>query len=341
MRQGCGSRRGRFALGCILSLLLFSHKLVQAESAHPCSENVGFGPLGIRGQSYFQMLHLTPTPSAPSTLRKGEWEGQALLTWVNGWAVSKGHYMIDTETLQWTGKLSYALNDRIQFGLELPVLWRGGGYLDRSIEGFHHAFNLGNGRRDRFPRNRTRFEFHRKDGSTFVLEDSGIGLQDAVFSSQVSLTCGGAKVPAAGVSLSVSLPTDREEKLYGTDGIDVSGTLLFAKRISRVYLYLNFSYVRLGSGDFVGIPLHRDKWVGFAAVEYRLKEGTSLILQNTLSSGVAEDFFEFSDYTDEMAFGFKTAFSNRLVWEAGVIENLFNIRNGPDFGIHTGLSYRF
>lgn len=316
---------------------------LHAEAPHPCAANVGYGPLSLRGQSPFQMLHLSLSPSAPSTLPAHHWEGQLLTTWVNRWAVSEGQYFIDNETLRIAGKLRYGLTDWFQVGIEVPVLWRGGGVMDSFIEGFHRTFGLDNGRRDEFPRNRFRVEFHSPEGSKFALnaDDAGIGLQDIVLSSQATLTCGGAYRPATAVHFSVSLPTGRDEKLYGTGGVDVSVALLFSKRLGDLYLYLNGGYVWFGTDEIGGIRLRKSQGTIFTGVEYRLRGRTSLILQNLINSGAAEDFFEFSEYTDEMTLGMKTELSPGLLIELGLIENLIHFTNSPDFGVHGGVSYRF
>lgn len=330
----------RFA---ILFLVLCLPHVGDAGERHPCSANVGYGPLNLRGQSPFQMLHLSLSPSTPSTLPAHHWEGQIMTTWVNRWAVSEGTYFIDNETLRIAGKLKYGLTDWFQLGIEVPVLWRGGGVMDSFIERFHRTFGLDNARRDEFPQDRFHVESVNQEGSRFVLDadDAGIGLQDIMVSSQATMSCGGTYAPASAVSFTVSLPTGRDEELYGTGGVDVSIALLFAKGLGDLYLYLNGGYVWFGTDEIGGIELKKSQATVFAGVEYRLWSRTSLILQNLINSGVAEDFFEFSEYTDEMTLGVKTELSPGLVMEFGLIENLVHFTNSPDFGVHAGVSYRF
>ena len=331
--------------GWILILLFFSwgilERPVQAQEAHPCAENVGYGPLDVDGQSFYQMLHLNPTPAVPSTLPAGQWEARFSSTWVNDWAVSKGRYFIDSETVQFTGKINYAVGERLQAGVAIPFLWRGGGVLDQPIEGFHRLFGIGNLDREKYPRNRLLLEFHREDGSTYLLDQPGIGLEDLVLSTQYTLTCGGRMLPAAALNFSVSLPTGDRATLYGTGGADFSVALLLAKRIGDFYFYLNGAYVWLGNRDFVGIPLKSKKWTVFSGVEYRRWSKTSLILQNTINSGIARDDVELSQFSDELIFGIQHALSRRLTFELALIENLFHFKNSPDFGAHVGMSYRF
>lgn len=270
----------------VILLLVVVERPTRAEVAHPCSANVGYGPLNLRGQSPFQMLHLSLSPSAPSTLPAHRWEGQLLTTWVNRWAVSEGNYFIDNETLRIAGKLKYGLTDWLQVGIEVPVLWRGGGVMDSFIEGFHRTFGLDNTRRDEFPHNRFRVEFDSPEGSIFVEDDAGIGLQDVVLSSQATMTCGGTYNPASAIHFSVSLPTGRDKELYGTGGVDVSIALLFAKGLGDFYLYLNGGYVWFGTDEIGGIRLRKSQGTIFTGVEYRLWRRTSLILQNLINSGV-------------------------------------------------------
>lgn len=332
----------RAILFVILFLMLSLHPLsAHAEVSHPCSANVGYGPINLRGQSPFQMLHLSLTPSAPSTLSASNWEGQILMTWMNRWAVSEGQYFIDNETLRTALRLKYGLTERLQIGIEVPVLWRGGGIMDGTIDWFHKTFGLDRARRDEFPKNRFHVEFHPKDGSTFVLNDAGVGLQDMVVSSQATLTCGGILWPAVALGLSASLPTGQEEKLFGSGGVDLNLSLLLAKRISNFYLYLNGGYTRFGTEEIGGVALKENQWTIFSGIEYRLWRKTSLILQNLISSAVAQDFFEFSKYTDEITWGIKSEVSSGWVLEFSLVENIINFQNSPDFGLHSAISVRF
>ncbi len=323
--------------------MTFSTLVAHAEVLHPCSANVGYGPLSLRGQSALQIHHLSLTPSAPSTLHTEQWEAQVLTTWVNRWNISEGRFFIDNETLRLAAKLKYGMTERLQVGIEVPVLWRGGGIMDSMIDGFHKTFGLSRKRRDEFPENSFRVEFDQEDGSRFLLDedDTGIGLQDIVVSSQATLTCGGTFWPSLAAGLSISLPTGREEKLYGTTGFDLSLALLFAKRLDHLYLYLNGGYTRFGTEDIGGVELKKDQWTLFSGLEYRLWKRTSLILQNLINSAVARDFFEFSEFTDEITWGIKSELSPGLVMEFSFIENIINFKNSPDFGLHFGMTYRF
>lgn len=339
--MGGNGSRGLWVVVGIFSISLLFARFAQAGEAHPCSENVGFGPIDVQGQSFYQMLHLNPTPAAPSTLPAGRWEARFSSTWVNDWALSKGHYLIDSETLQGTGRLNHAFTERFQIGVEMSFLLRGGGTLDRPIEGFHQLFGLSNMDREKFPRNRQLIEFHRNDESTFVFYRSGIDLEDTVLSSQYTLTCGGRRLPAAALNLSVSLPTGRRTNLSGTGGSDVGIALLLAKRFGDFYFYINGGYIWFGNRDFVGIPLKATKWTASSGVEYHPWQSTALILQNMINSGIAQDDVELSQFSDELNIGIEHALSQRWFLQFALIENLFHFKNSPDFGIHVGTYYRF
>lgn len=331
----------RPVLVLVLFFLGMSARSVWAQERHPCSENVGYGPLDVQGQSIFQMLHLNPTPAVPSTLPSGGWNARFSTAWVNDWAISNDHYFIDAETIQLTGKLEYAVTDRFQLGVEVPFLWRGGGTLDGPIMAFHSIIRMDQSDRKKYPRNRLLIEFNRDDGSIYRLDESGIGLQDIVLSSQYTFLCGGRILPAVALNLSVSLPTGHRATLYGSGGSDVGVALLLAKRFGNFYFYLNGGYVWLGNRDFVGIPLKPWKWTVFSGVEYHGWSNTSLILENIINSGIAIDDVELSQFSDELNIGLQHALSSHLILGVALIENLFHFKNSPDFGIHAGIDYRF
>ena len=117
-----------------------------------CFSHVGYGPLGIRSQSPFQSLRLSPLPRTPSTLARGEHQLRLGTTWVNLWAVEEtrfdpadgvlGPYVVDSETFDLDLSYAYGLGDTVQIELAYEQRCRFGGILDGFIEGFMTSSGL-------------------------------------------------------------------------------------------------------------------------------------------------------------------------------------------------------
>ena len=83
------------------------------------------------------------------------------------------------------------------------------------------------------------------------------------------------------------------------------------------------------------------QYSGLLAAEWRFDSNMSLVLQYLVSQGVAKDLGDFSQNSNEITLGWKWELAERTVFELGLIENIIDFNNSPDFGIHAGLTVRF
>ncbi len=307
------------------------------------SVNVRLGPMYLRGQSPFQLLRLSLTPIGGENVPRGHWLLGTTATWTNRWAEEKDKYIIDAGVLRTAFFATYGLMDWLELHLEIPFCMRGGGYMDGMIEGFHDLFGLNQAGRDRYPKNRFRIVFWRKDGTKFELGPggSGVGMEDMVLSTRCLITRGGEWLPQTCLTLHFKVPTGDEEDLYGSGSLDGGAAFCFGKRIRGLYGYLGIQYTRFGDDELAGIPMRKDQISVLTALEFPWDDRLSFILQELFNTGAAEDFYEFSDPTNEISFGIKAEFPSQTYFEFGLIENLFLFDNSPDFGVHLGISRRF
>jgi len=95
------------------------------------------------------------------------------------------------------------------WGVELPAVHVGGGFLDSFIEGWHDAFGLPNGGREQAPQDRYLYQYER-DGTTLLLRDEeGWALGD------VRLSGGWAWSETLALRGELKLPTGDEDRLSG------------------------------------------------------------------------------------------------------------------------------
>jgi hypothetical protein len=333
------------AFTCVAAGTLLGARTADAQDPANWSESpaVGLGPLLLRAQSPLAILRLTPTPDTPVTLRAGQWQVGLLTSWNNYFDVDpKGQYIIDAETLRFTGQIAYGLTSRLELGGSLPVSYRGGGILDRFVGDFEGLLGVANQQRKQAPLDRYLILIHGNDGRTFqrVGEDSGWGIEDGTASLRYQLASGSETSPAVVASAVLKFPTGREASLYSSGGYDVAAGVSVGQRVGRFHLYGSIVTVHYATTQLVGVSLYPDQVSLFAGVEYRHSPRTSWLLQTLTTSPGAKHLGDFSKSTYEVTVGFKRLLSPNLLLEASLLENLFIFDNSPDVGFHVALLWR-
>jgi thiol-disulfide isomerase/thioredoxin len=310
-----------------------------------CFSHVGYGPLGIRSQSPFQALRLGIVPRTPSTLSRGEHQLRVGGTWANTWTNDElGEFLLDFESVNASLAYAYGLSDTLQIQLELEQLWRFGGVMDGFIEGFHDLFGIDQAGRDEFPRDQTNVFFAALNGSPEValLGDAATGTfaRNLLLTVQHNITCGTAKWPALSWSATVRSSLGNPGDLDG-DSVDVALSAAAARRFGRFYAYLTLGYVWYGGDAVYGLEIEQTQASMLAAGEWRFKPRMSFIVQYLGTQGVATDLGVFSDPSHEVVLGWKWEARQAGVLEVGLMENIIEFDNSPDFGVHVGWTQRF
>jgi hypothetical protein len=296
----------------------------------------------LRAQSPLAILRLTPTPDTPVTLREGQWQGGLLTSWNNYFDVSPNRYTIDAETLRFAASAAYGLTSRLELGVSLPLSYRGGGILDRSIENLEGLLGVPNETRKQAPRNRYLILIHGNDGRTFERSgaDSGWGIEDGTLTLRYQLASGTGTTPAVVAFAMLKFPTGREASLYSSPGYDVAAGVSVGQRVGRFHLYGSVVAMHYATTEIVGVKLYPNQISLFTGVEYRYSPRTSWLLQTLITSPGAEHLGGFSKNAYEVTVGFKRLLSPNLLLEVSLLENLFIFDNSPDVGFHVGLLWR-
>jgi len=317
-----------------------------------CFANVGYGPLKLRSQSGFQALRLMMIPRAPSTIGKGGLEFSGTAVWSNLWAVDEkafspddgsiGPYLIDAESLEGNLALSYGLSDTVEIEIGYEFRSHFGGVLDGVIEAFHDFIGVGQQGRDRWPRDQFHFIWNPENGEPTALGpgDSGLFVQNLLLTVQHNISCGSAVWPAVAWWATLRLGLQAE----GFDRAPVDGLfgVAFAKRFGDFNAYLSLSEAWYSETTALElIELRSDQGSLMAALEWRFRPRSSLIVQFLLSEGVVGDSSPFDENSKEIILGMKHELRNDAVLEWGLIENFAPFDNSPDVGLHFGYTRRF
>jgi thioredoxin-related protein len=311
-----------------------------------CFSHVGYGPLALPSQSPFQALRLAMRPRTPSTLGKGQFEGRVTSTWVNIWAVDDGpiderDYTLDFEMLQTAVTLAYGILDTLEIEGEFQNRSRFGGSMDNLTQGFHDLFGVDQNGRDTVPKGEFTLQLAPPGQPAVAVsrDDRGSFSRSVQASIQHNVTCGNAKLPAFSYSLSTRLETLDAEDL-GSD-LDVGVSVAASRRFGRIYLNATLGYAWFGQDNFRGIELNDTQYSWLLAMEWRFRPKHSLLVQHLSTEGLIDGFAPFSDASNEITLGWKWELRRRGMLEVGLVENIIEYDNSPDFGIHLGFSQRF
>lgn len=309
-----------------------------AEAAFSPDANAVAGPLNTLSMSAGNLFRSSGCMPMPSYAPAKSWVLLTSFSWVNTWNVDQDHFMIDGEWLLLSERVSYMLTDDLELGGYIPFLARTGGCADSLIEGFHNTFDLGNARREGYPRNRSVVDIRSPAGRQTRWEGQQWGLSDISMFASWTLTRGGRLMPCIVLGGVATLPTGDEAQLLGSGEPVFGVSALLTKRIESspwlLFLGTSASYSR--DDEMAGIDIRRTQFAVLAGIAYEWNKRVSIILQNLSTSPIAENFHEFSKPSNELNLGLRVRAGSRGAWEISIQENLFYFNNSPDVGLHAG-----
>ena len=307
-----------------------------------CFSQVGYGPLSLPSQAPGQVLRLGLLPRTPSTLARGQFELLWTESFANIFNYREDDFRLDYLTLNSTLAFAYGISDTVEVELAVGNLQRTHSFLDPVTNAFHDLFGFGDSGRDLFPHNDNIIDLEPKNGVEIEDRSSGSEATHVTLTMQHNLTCGTTVWPALAYSVSTRWDAGGDAELEGDSDFSAGISCSAAKRLGdRFYAYLGLAYNWYGPDESRGLPLKGEQWGGLAAVEWSYRSNRSLILEYLVNEGAAVDRDPFDDPTHEVHLGWKREFRPGTVLEIGLIENIINVDNSPDFGLHFGLRHRF
>lgn len=131
-------------------------------------------------------------------------------------------FSFDGETQRYTLQWRQGLARHREWGVELPYVIHGGGFLDRSIEEFHDLFGMPQNGRDELSRNRIDFRYTR-DGVNLISLHRGVqGPGDVRLFMAIPAFEKAASGYSAAWRASLKLPTGDENELRGSGSTDLA-----------------------------------------------------------------------------------------------------------------------
>ena len=308
-----------------------------------CFSHVGYGPLNLPSQAPGQILRLGLKPRTPSTLAKGQYSVRWTESVANIFAFEKDDFRLDYLTLNTTLSVAYGVSDTVLIEVELSDVTRTNSSLDSIVDGFHSAFGLDDSGRDDFPKGDNIIDLELKNGVEIEDTRSGSEAHSIALAVQHNLTCGTEKWPAVAYALDVRYHGNGgNADLEGDFPFSFGGSVAMSRRFKEdFYVYLGLGYVWHGLDQARGLPLADEQWSSLLALEWRYAPDRAWVIQYLLSEGVAVDRAPFDKSSNEIDIGWKCELSEGTVLELGLIENVIEVDNSPDFGFHFGIEFRF
>ena len=309
----------------------------------PPASSPGWGPFSIATQSPLQVFRLAFMHQAPSLPPAGGMTFGATATWGNYWAYRPERLLLDAEYWNFSPMIEYGLSNRAAISIRVPVLYLTGGVLDGGIENFHANFNLGDQRRQEFPRKQVRVEVINTAGEFVTLldrDDKGPGIRAPIISARWRITGPGAKLPLT-LTGSVNVPAlETEVALVEKNGADaaigISGALRLGGRWASTFSLAGIH--SRAARESLFLDLNQNLASFLVSLDYQFSNRGAAIAQLGHETAVAENTGTgLDDGTTDFLIGIKCDLGGGYVLEVAFFENLFIHDNNADVAFHAGI----
>jgi len=311
-----------FALACLAPLMA---------AAEP-----GFA---VRNEATLSRTATLPTLGESRVLDNGQFATRFTVDWSNEYvaqANARESLTVDAETERVTFGFRRGVAEGVELAVDLPLLFTGGGSLDGLIEGWHDAFGLPNGGRDRVRQDRYLVQYM-VDGQTRIFDDNGAnGIGD------IELSAGFRLREDIAFRALAKLPTGRSSRLQGGNA---GGALWFDfdpfHGAANWFGYVSAGASYSGQSEVIGAQQKQFVALGGAAVGYRVWRPVSLLVQFNGHTALHQDsgLNALDRPGGQLSFGGRIIIAPKLQLDLAVQEDVL-VSSSPDFSIHVGLRYR-
>jgi hypothetical protein len=315
--------------------------------AHPvCAAEIN--PFDTFNQSPLVQIYGLLGPGRAKVLRPGENEVTVGCDLANNFAHDANQreaVFLDGETIRSRFAYSRGFAGGYEAGIELPVLYQSGGFLDGFIEGWHSFFGLYNGTRGEEPKNRLLYQYI-KDGTVRIRQTrDSAGIGDLRLSGATQLyRQNGSDIALRGL---LKLPTGDSASLFGSGSTDLSLWLSADhdfpfQRFGHATVFGSSGVLVKTRGDVLADQERPLVWFGNLGAGWN--PNRVLVLKLQVSSHTPfyrdSDLIELNGFVTQLTYGVTIAFSEKLSLDFGMSEDVA-IDRSPDTTFHLSLSKRF
>ncbi|MCB0359662.1 MAG: DUF3187 family protein, partial [Bdellovibrionales bacterium] len=196
----------------------------------------------------------------------------------------------------------YGMNENLELEIQVPFVWRGGGVLDSTIDGWHQTFGFPRGGRERLPEDEFQYTVETDSDEVYSTTDSGWGLGNMEVGAKFLLDAGDHSSPAVSLVTTLSLPTANDG--YGHEAVDYQVGLLASKRWQPFTAYGGVGYTVLGSPNSGPLRFKRHNLSAFAFGEIECGETISFLVGALAYSDLLDNAPTFPAYSVYLDTGF-------------------------------------
>ncbi len=299
------------------------------------------GPFEVRESFLFAQPRLSLPVVSADAIGRGRSTLRLDLDWGNDFARRLGSYFIDGEHRSLAVTARHGLGESWSVGVRLPVLWRGGGFLDGFADAVHKVGFPDNGR-PAFPRNQLWVEARDAAGTQRAWSGyAGSGLGRLELEAALTPWRRPASRLAVGFSGRVALPT-ATKAFAAAAGTETGLQALVAHGLGERFDFYAGAGVALGgSMEQEGFQYASQRVFGYLAFEWRFARGWSALAQVDGGSRLLEDVERYPGIQSYLRLGFKRDLGARTILEGGFSENIASQQATTDFGVVLGVRRRF
>ncbi len=320
--------------------------LGQAAPVRAQSHEEPFGPFPVRNFQPFQLIFLGMFADRATVLPKRALDLRVEMAETAS-AFNESHPQINAtlkfEELRTGVFFRYGLTDRLEVGLEVPVLYRYRGFLEGAITAVERMTSGLSPVRAGLKDTSYEFDFNRNGTPLFDGGPNELGIGDITFIGKYQVLLQNELLPAVALRFAVKAPTGDPNRVFGSGHTDFGLGLAAEKAIAeRWSIFVNLNGI-FPTGSFAGFSLG-PAFSSITGGEYRWSPNLSLVAQfDYYSSPYRNTGLNMLDRgVTEVALGFNYRLRPHLLWQVYGVENLDFIRDSAaDFTLSTVITYRF
>ncbi len=297
--------------------------------------------LGFRNHHPFLQIFGVPTFQSAELASKGRLKfdiNAELTNHADSGGDTNELFVIDGETYAFNASLRHRLWQRLEVGIDLPVVAHQEGFLDNVIKEWHDVLGVSNSNRAG-PKDQLQFLYEVGGVTQYEITSSTSGLGDIQLTAAMPLkeaTAGDGS--ALTIRTSLKLPTGDEEKLHGSGATDFSAGLYGSTRTKLFDRDLGLTgfigLLALGDGDVLPDIQESTVTFGGVAAKWQAMERLGIIVQVYAQGGYFEtDVEELGGDTFQLGIGLDYHLPNQgLTLALAIAEDPLSDAT-PDFAI--------
>ncbi len=248
--------------------------------------NADFSPFQTRDQNPFNLIQGQPLPVNAAIARKNQLLWTSTLTITNTSNVQQlpdEAIQLDYESYRLNLGLQYGFSNNWAVSMTLPFIYKGGGFLDDSINSWHHFFNQPQGNRPNVANNQYNIQRVQNGVMTTNLQSASSGIGDLQLSLAYLLTT--STTNRISLWTGLKLPTGDSAKLNSNDAIDASIWLALNHQLAQHWFFNTNAGVVLpaiiitGSRNANNSGISDQVLYGHAMLAWQVLDGLDLKLQ--------------------------------------------------------------